>query len=432
MTPPVLDTKAPSASAPRVLYSFPHRIGAGQICHTAWQQVIGLQQAGVEVILATGSVARPLPAGISVRKTLSAGSFRLPVRLLGRLKACALHDWRVARMLPALKGKIDLIHAWPIGALHTIRAAKKLGIPVVLERPNAHTRFAFKVVAEECERLGFRLPPGHEHEFNQTTLAREEAEYAEADALLCPSEFVARSFIELGFAPEKLLRHRYGYDDSKFSPPSVAASPADGLTMIYAGGCAPRKGLHHALRAWLDSGAAERGKFLVAGGFVEGYAELLKDMLEHPSVEVLGHRNDLDVLMRKSDLFVLSTVEEGSALVTYEARASGCVLLVSDASGAVCDHLDNGLIHRAGDVAELTRHIRLLDQDRAMLERLRRASLASTGSLSWTAAGPVLKSAYVTAVASYGGISRTVTSRFSSPQLSPTPPCPCPQTPSPC
>jgi len=383
----------------RVLYSFPHRIGAGQICHTAWQQVAGLQRAGVAVTVATASVARPLPAGVELRRTLSAGSLRLPVRLLGRLKACSLHDWRVARMLPGLRGKIDLIHGWPLGSLHTIRAAKRLGIPFVLERPNSHTRFAFEIVAEECERLGFRLPPGHEHEFNEVTLAREEAEYAEADALLCPSEFVARTFRDRGFAPAKLVRHRYGYDDAKFSAPGIAASPGAGLTMIYAGGCAPRKGLHHALRAWLDSGAAERGKFLVAGGFVEGYAELLKDLLDHPSVEVLGHRGDLDVLMRQSDLFVLSTVEEGSALVTYEARASGCVLLVSDASGAVCEHLVNGLIHRPGDVAELAAQIRRLDQDRALLERLRQASLATAGELTWTAAGPALKAAYRSALA---------------------------------
>jgi glycosyltransferase involved in cell wall biosynthesis len=59
-------------------------------------------------------------------------------------------------------------------------------------------------------------------------------------------------------------------------------------------------------------------------------------MLSHPSVRVLGHRNDVPELMRKSDILVLPSIEEGSALVAAEARGSGCALLVSEAAGAVC------------------------------------------------------------------------------------------------
>ena len=56
--------------------------------------------------------------------------------------------------------------------------------------------------------------------------------------------------------------------------------------------------------------------------------------------------------MRKSNILVLSSIEEGSALVTSEARASGCVLLVSEAAGAICTHMENALVHRVGDVGE--------------------------------------------------------------------------------
>jgi glycosyltransferase involved in cell wall biosynthesis len=393
------ETKRGCQQGLRVLYSFPFRIGAGQICHTAWQQVAGLDRAGVAVTLATGSVAKPLPSGVSVITTLSRGPLRIPFRLFGSRRMCRLHDWMVARMLPGLNGKIDLIHGWPLGSLMTIRAANKLGIPFVLERPNAHTRFAFEVVAQECKRLGFRLPPNHEHAYNAETLEREEAEYDEASALLCPSEFVAQSFLDKGFHESKLVRHRYGYDEARFYPSGEAGAPPDrGLTMMYAGACAPRKGLHHALRAWLDSGAAEKGRFIVCGSFVKGYRELLGEMLAHPSVEVLGHRNDLGVLMRQSDIFVLSSMEEGSALVTYEARASGCVLLVSDAAGARCRHMENALVHPSGDVDALTRHIQMLDRDRQMLERLKKSSREGLESLTWNAAVRALEAAYTKAI----------------------------------
>lgn len=378
----------------RVLYSFPHRIGAGRICNTAWHQVDGVHHAGAEVVLMTGSVARPPVEGVRVLRTMERGPMRVPVRFVGRLRASRWHDRRVAAWIASNHRDIDLVHAWPLGSLDTIRTAKRFGIPVFLERPNAHTGFAYEVVAEENRAVGIELPPDHDHAENPVYLEREEKEYRHADFLLCPSDFVAGTFADKGFREGKLLRHRYGYDHERFQPGSQDASDRDGLTLLYAGVCEPRKGLHRALAAWLGSEASRKGRFLICGEFVPGYAETLGGMLEAPGVEFLGHRSDLPEIMAGADAFVLSSVEEGSALVTYEARASGCVLLVSDATGAVCEHEVNGLIHPAGDEEELGRHIARLDTDRELLARLREASLAGVSELTWRKAGELLVAKY--------------------------------------
>jgi glycosyltransferase involved in cell wall biosynthesis len=98
--------------------------------------------------------------------------------------------------------------------------------------------------------------------------------------------------------------------------------------------------------------------------------------------------------MRESDILVLASIEEGSALVTSEARGSGCVLLVSNAAGAICKHLENALVHSVGDVAALSQHIAMLHDDRALLERLRAASLRTLNEITWTAAGKILFDVY--------------------------------------
>ncbi len=378
----------------RVLYSFPHKLGGGRICTTAWHQVEGASRAGARVTAIAGSQVKALNPGVKVRKTLSVGKLRVPYRLIGRDMACKWHDSVTAMWLEANHREIDVVHGWPLSSLKTIRVAKKHGIPVVLERPNAHTAFAYEEVAKENRNVGIELPGDHDHLFNGKRLAIEETEYAEADFLLCPSDFVARTFRDRGFSEGKLVRHQYGFDHSRFTSPESKAAGHDGLVMIYAGVVEPRKGLHHALKAWLASGAQEKGTFLVCGEFIPGYAELLQPMLSHPSVKVMGHRSDLPDLMRQSDLFVLSSVEEGSALVTYEARGSGCVLLVSDASGAVCEHMKNGLIHPSRDVEELTAHIRRLDTDRDLLARLRADSLSDLDRLTWAEAGRKLEAVY--------------------------------------
>lgn len=378
----------------RVLYSFPHKLGAGRICWTAWQQVLGLDAAGAKVSAVVGTSVKRPPESVSLFRTLGIGKVRIPYKLIGTRRAVALHDWITSRWLRKNARRIDIVHAWPLGGLATIRMAKKLGIPVLMERPNAHTAFAYRIVDEECERVGIRLPEGFEHKFDAGLLAHEEKEYAECDYLLCPSDFVRQTFLDEGTEAGKLLRHQYGYDKSLIWPGEQDPASGQGLVMIYVGLCTPRKGLHHALKAWLSSDACRDGRFLICGDFVPGYREKLAEMLEHPSIEILGHRNDVPELMRQADLFVLSTVEEGSALVTYEARGSGCVLLVSEASGAVCQHMENALVHPIREVELLTTHINLLHGDRSLLEKLRTASIASLEDLTWKAAGRRLVAVY--------------------------------------
>jgi len=384
-----------------VLYSFPLRLGADRICYTAWQQVNGLAAAGTDLLVFPASISRPVDSAVRVSPTLARGSFRVPYRLLGTMRAVALHDRIVARRIEKLAGQIDIIHTWPLGALETLKTAARLGIPTVLERPNAHTGFAMEVVQKECDRLGITLPPDHEHAYNAKKLHKEEEEYRLATRLLCPSDFVVKTFLDKGFAKEQLIRHIYGYDEKVYYPRNEPRDPKRGLTMISVGVCAVRKGLHYALEAWLRSPASKDGTFLIAGEFLPAYQEKLAPMLSHPSVKVLGHRNDVPELVRKSDILVLPSIEEGFGLVITEAMGSGCVPLASEACTEICSHMKTGLMHRIGDVDALTQHITMLHENRELLERLRATCLETAPQITWTAAGRVLLEAYRETIAAY-------------------------------
>jgi glycosyltransferase involved in cell wall biosynthesis len=383
----------------RVLYSFPLRLGADRICYTAWQQVNGLAAAGAEVLVFPASLGRPVPANVRVAPTLERGRLRVPYKIIGTMRAVAMHDRIVARRIQKMAGQIDIVHVWPTGALKTLEAAASLGIPTVLERPNANTRFAMEVVQRECERLGVTLPPDHEHAFNAEKLRREEEEYNLATRLLCPSDFVVKTFLDKGFAKERLVRHIYGYDEKTYYPSNEVRDQKRGLTMLFVGVCAVRKGVHYALEAWLRSPASKNGTFLIAGEFLPAYREKLAPLLSHPGVKVLGHRNDVPELMRRSDILVLPSIEEGFGLVITEAMGSGAVPLASDACTELCSHMKTGLMHRVGDVEALHQHITMLHEDRGLLEKLRSACLETAPSLTWTAAGRILLEAYRTTIA---------------------------------
>jgi glycosyltransferase involved in cell wall biosynthesis len=385
----------------RALYSFPMRLGADRVCYTAWQQVNGLAAAGADLLVFPASLGRPVAPQAQVSPTLARGNLRISYKIVGTMRAVAWHDRIVARRIEKLAGQIDIIHTWPLGALETLRTAARLGIPTVLERPNAHTGFAMEVVQKECERLGVTLPPDHEHAFNAEKLHKEEEEYRLATRLLCPCDFVVKTFLDKGYPKEQLARHIYGYDENVYRPGSDRRDPKSGLTMLFVGVCAVRKGVHYALEAWLKSPASKDGVFLIAGEFLPEYEQALAPMLKHPSVKVLGHRNDVPELMRQSDILVLPSIEEGFGLVITEAMGSGCVPLASEACTEICSNMKTGLMHRVGDVEALTQHITMLHEDRALLERLRVASLKLAPEITWTAAGRILLQVYRETIAAH-------------------------------
>src|SRR3954464_11574375 len=131
----------------RVLYSFPTRLGTTGIGTTAWHQIEGLARAGVDVTAVTASCERRLPDGVELIETLRPAGVRVPFRALGLERTVALHDRRAAALLRRRREAFDVVHGWPLGAEGTLRAARELGVPTFLERPNAYTPFAVEAVA---------------------------------------------------------------------------------------------------------------------------------------------------------------------------------------------------------------------------------------------------------------------------------------------
>jgi glycosyltransferase involved in cell wall biosynthesis len=393
----------PATSRPparvRVLYSFPHKLGADRICYTAWEQVKGIAAAGADVILFTGVLSKPVPNSVQTHTTLARGKLRIPYKLLGKGRALALHDYIVARNLEKLARQVDVVHLWPCAALETIKTARRLGIPTVLERPNAHTRFCYEVVAAEHKRIGIETPHG-DYRPSEAVLAREEAEFAATDFLLCASEFAAQSFLDRGFPEGKILRHRYGFDETKYFPKAALREAGTRFTAIFVGVDAVRKGLHLATEAWLGSPASQDGTFFIAGELNAEYKRRYARELSHPSIVQLGHRQDVPELMQGADILLMPSIEEGFALVCAEAIGAGCVPLASTACTEMCRHMENAMVHHVGDVPTLRQQITELHGNYELLAKLRAGALRSRPDWTWAAAGRALVSAYEESVAS--------------------------------
>ncbi|MEZ3159179.1 glycosyltransferase family 4 protein [Microbacterium sp. BWT-B31] len=381
-----------------VLYSFPHALGAPGIGWTAWNQANELVRAGHDVHLVVASLARAVEGAASVHTTLTVAGRRIPHRAVGRDRALRHHDRVAARIVArAARGGdrhgIDVVHAWPLAAERTFEAARRAGIASVREVPNTHTEHAYAVVEREIARLGLVPRKGASHTRSARHLRSEQREWAAATALLVPSDSVAQTFRDRGFDSRRLLRHRYGSNAAPY-PRDASARP---FTAVFLGRVEPRKGLHFALQAWAGSLAAQGGRLLVCGHVDAEYLRHLEPLLSAPGVRLCGVTDDPMRVLSEADVLLLPSVEEGSALVTYEAQVAGCVPMVSDAAGAVIDEGVTGLTHRVGDVTTLTRQLDALVTQPEVLRTMQEAAMRRAGELSWTAAAQLQVEAYLAA-----------------------------------
>ncbi|WP_457316964.1 glycosyltransferase family 4 protein [Sinomonas sp. RB5] len=229
-------------------------------------------------------------------------------------------------------------------------------------------------------------------------LSREQAEYDAADFVLVPSDYALSEFLRQGFPSGKLLRHRYGCDLDHFPARIAGRPPGTPFRMCFVGRGDPTKGLHVALEAWHAANLSD-ARFMIAGKLEESYAESLRDRLADPRIAVRGFVDDVGALLSGSDVLLLPSSTEGSALVVYEAQATGCVPLVSAASGAFGEAGRHFLVHSVGDVERLASQMRTLAQHPDLLERLSGNCVADRDLFSWSAAGTALMDCYEKALA---------------------------------
>ncbi|HEY2753805.1 glycosyltransferase family 4 protein [Phenylobacterium sp.] len=374
----------------KIAYSFPFGLGSPGIGAAALSQIRALADRNCSVQVFCWSSPKPIP-GVKLFQTQRL--LPIPQRLMGRQRACGLHDFLTAALLKRWKESFDVVHTWPLAAEFTLRVARERGWLGVREAPNTHTGHAFDVVANEYQSLGIKQERRNSHTFDQMVLNREVREYDVADLILAPSELAIETFVRRGVPRSKLALKSYGFDPLHYTSHAGAHANKE-LTFSFVARCEPRKGLHLALEAWHRSGIADRSKFEITGRFIAGYRERLTQLLQHRNVKLNDFVADLRPVYQSADVLVLPSIEDGSALVTYEAQASGCALLVSDAAGARLTDGKEGFLHRPGDVETLARQMRTMADDPAMLLSMQKAAVVNAQQYTWQRATESLVNSY--------------------------------------
>jgi glycosyltransferase involved in cell wall biosynthesis len=263
-------------------------------------------------------------------------------------------------------GQFDLFHGWAGNCVRSLRAARRVGIPSVLEIPTWH-RDKGKVkprgkveVSKHEKNAGFP-----EKYFKGCLVSRQDSleEYDLADLLLVPSRCSARTFTAVGIPEEKLFMLGAGVDTHLFQAKDPAEVPARfsaerPLRAVFCGAVIKRKGAHVLLEAWKNL-ALPHAELTLIGAIHDEIRPALAQF-GGPTVKPLGFTREVHRHLAQSDVHIFPSECEGSAKTVYEACASGLAQITTFESGDVVEDGRNGLIVPCNDVEALAVAIRRL------------------------------------------------------------------------
>ena len=252
------------------------------------------------------------------------------------------------------------------GGLHAGQRAQALGGAHICDRGSTHIRFQDAILAQEYARWDIPY-----HPIDPRVVAKEEAEYANADLITVPSQFCFQTFVDAGVPADHIRVIPYGGRLDRFAP--TGAPDPDAFTLLFVGNVTIRKGIPYLLQAF--AGLSHPRKRLKIIGAVDPETEPLLRTLPLASVEFLGPVPNAALAGHYSgaDAMVLPSLEEGLALVMAEAMACGCPVIASANSGALNLFSDGveGRIVPVRSTPALLEAMEALAQDRATAREMR-------------------------------------------------------------
>jgi len=272
-------------------------------------------------------------------------------------------DWIASRHLAT--GRYDLFHSWSGDCLQSLRVARKLGIPSIVEIPTWH-RDRGKIVGERPPS-----PPPEKRPWKENLLQTRERfieEYDLADMLFVLSQKAADTFRVQGFSEEKLYYLPRGVDVERFKPgprPPI-------FRAVFSGALIERKGIHHLLEAWHRLDLPDAELWLVGAVHEEAKPHLKKYWRDN--IKVLGFKRDVENYLSQGTIYVFPSTCEGSAKVVYEAAACGLPIITTREAGDVVNNGVEGIIIQPGNVGELAAAILELYRHPEKVEQMSQAA----------------------------------------------------------
>jgi glycosyltransferase involved in cell wall biosynthesis len=257
------------------------------------------------------------------------------------------------------------VYAFKGAGLELLSAAKSKGLYTVLEQTSApHKIWKGLLDQEFCTFPDWQTAHPEDPHFEEFC-RREEDEWNAADVIFCGSEFVRECMAAVDGPVERCRVVPYGVD-GRFSlhPRMRHTGP---LRVLTVGTVNLNKGAPYVLEAAKQL----RGKAVFRMvGCIEVSSQAERELRSHLNLLGLVPRSEILKHYAWADVFLLPSVCEGSATVTYEALAAGLPVICTPNTGSVVRNGVDGFVVPIRHPEAIVSAIELFLEDRSLLEEM--------------------------------------------------------------
>lgn len=184
-----------------------------------------------------------------------------------------------------------------------------------------------------------------------------EDEFKYADYFLSPSVWVEKSLLAAGIPHEKILALPHGVNVKDYTPKGDDYKPGQIIRFLFVGRCEGAKGIYYLLEAFRQLQDYDVELIMVGNTFT--WEDDIKNYTSNVRVLGLKRNDEMPDVYKNADVFILSSLWEGSALSMMEAMASSMPVIASSHSCAP-DMIDEGIegfVYNPYSINELKNHI---------------------------------------------------------------------------
>lgn len=254
-------------------------------------------------------------------------------------------------------GNANVVYGFNGESLELFEYAKARGIRCVLDQTIAERSLLHQLLLEEEQTWkDWSLSPFTVNDADLELMQREQREQDLADHIICGSQFVKDSLIARGVSADKVSVVALGCSkDSRSSQNNYkrenSQDRGDELRLLFAGAVGLRKGIPYLLEALrllkgkISFTCKVAGSIDIKPDQISKYSDVCKFLGRVP-------RSQMAELYSWADVFVLPSICEGSAMVTYEALGYGLPIVTTYNSGSIIrDKVDGYIVPVKNSVA---------------------------------------------------------------------------------